>query len=79
MEYSPYRNHWWHVTLYVTTQGLTTGPIPYGDTTFDISLNLLENRLAVTTSEGDAFSFAPDDLPGAEFYGGSSRGSGPWG
>jgi hypothetical protein len=68
MEYSPYRNHWWHVTLYVTTRGLTTGPIPYGGTTFDISFDLLENRLTVTTSEGDAFSFALDDLPVAEFY-----------
>ena len=67
MEYSPYRNHWWNVTLYVTTRGLTTGPIPYGRTTFDISFNLLENRLAVTTGEG-AFSFALDDLPVAEFY-----------
>ena len=68
MEYSPYRNHWWHVTLYVTTRGLTTGPIPYGRTTFDVSFDLLENRLAVTTGEGGAFSFALDDLPVAEFY-----------
>jgi Family of unknown function (DUF5996) len=68
MEYSPYRNHWWHVTLYVTTRGLTTGPIPYGNTTFDISFDLLENRLIVNTSEGGAFSFTLDDLPVAEFY-----------
>ena len=68
MECSPYRNHWWHVTLYVTTRGLTTGPIPYGPITFDISLNLIENTLVVTTSEGDEFSFALDDLPVAEFY-----------
>jgi len=67
MEYSPYRNHWWHVTLYVTTRGLTTGPMPYGRTTFDISFDLLENRLAVTTGEG-TFSFALDDLPVAKFY-----------
>jgi hypothetical protein len=68
MEYSPYRNHWWHVTLYVTTRGLTTGPIPYGRTIFDISFDLRENRLVVTTSEGGAFSFALDDLCVAEFY-----------
>src|SRR5918998_2422400 len=67
MEYSPYRNHWWHVTLYATTRGLTTGPIPYGRTPFELSFDLLENRLAVTTGEG-AFSFALDDLPVAEFY-----------
>src|SRR5829696_5589511 len=68
MEYSPYRNHWWHVTLYVTTRGLTTGPIPYGRTTFDISFDLLENRLDVTTSEKGEFSFALDDLSVANFY-----------
>jgi hypothetical protein len=68
MQCSPYRNHWWHVTLYVTTRGLTTGPIPYGRITFDISLDLIGNTLVVTTSEGGAFSFALDDLPVAEFY-----------
>jgi len=68
MELSPFRNHWWHVTFYVTTRGLSTGPIPYGDMTFDISFDLLENRLSVTTSDKGEFSFALDDLPVAEFY-----------
>jgi hypothetical protein len=71
MELSPFRNHWWHVTLYVTTRGLSTGPIPYGpygSATFDISFDLLENKLVVTTSDEGEFSFALDDLPVAEFY-----------
>ena len=68
MSLSPPRNHWWHVTLYVTPCGLTTGPIPYPFGTFDISFDLLGNRLAVTTSEGEGFSFAMDNLPVAEFY-----------
>src|SRR5215204_5376592 len=68
MELSPFRNHWWHVTFYVTTRGLSTGPIPYGDMTFDISFDLLENKLAVTTSDKGEFSFALDDLPVAQFY-----------
>ena len=68
MGLSPFKNHWWHATLYVTTRGLSTGPIPYGNSTFDISLDLLENRLSVTTSDEGAFSFALDDLPVAEFY-----------
>ena len=29
----PPRNHWWHVTLYVSARGLTTGPMPAGDAT----------------------------------------------
>ena len=68
MELSLHKNHWWHVTLYVTPRGLTTGPIPYSSGTFDISFDLLENQLVATTSEGGEFSFALDDLPVAEFY-----------
>ena len=68
MELSPRRNHWWHVTLYVTPRGLTTGPIPHSAGTFDISFDLLENRLVVTSSDGGEFSFALTDLPVAEFY-----------
>src|SRR5215207_6511365 len=65
---SPFRNHWWHVPLYVTTRGLTTSPIPDKHITFEISFDLLNNRLVVSTSEGEGFAFAMDDLPVAEFY-----------
>jgi hypothetical protein len=68
LEYSPFRNHWWHVPLYVTARGLTTSPIPYRNVTFEISFDLMENRLIVSTSEGEGFAFAMDDLPVAEFY-----------
>src|SRR5207247_3622652 len=33
---SPWTNHSWHVTLYVTSRGLTTSPIPHGTSTFEI-------------------------------------------
>jgi len=68
MGLSPFRNHWWHVTLYVSARGLSTGPIPYGNETFEISLDLVDNGLAVATSSADGFSFALDDLPVAGFY-----------
>jgi uncharacterized protein DUF5996 len=68
LEYSPFRNHWWHVPLYVTTRGLTTSAIPYRNLTFEISFDLMENRLVVSTSEDGGFAFAMDDLPVAEFY-----------
>lgn len=68
LAHSPFRNHWWHVPLYVTTRGLTTSPIPYGHITFEISFYLMDNRLVVSTSEGEGFAFAMDDLPVAEFY-----------
>jgi hypothetical protein len=65
---SPHRNHWWQVPLYVSTRGLTTSPIPYGNITFEISFDLMDNRLAVATSEGGGFVFHLDDVPVAEFY-----------
>lgn len=68
LTYAPYRNHWWHVPLYVSTRGLTTGPISYRNTTFEISFNLLDNKLEVSTSEGGYLAFVLDDLPVAEFY-----------
>ena len=68
LEYSPFRNHWWHVPLYVTTRGLSTSPIPHRSKTFEISFDLMDNRLVVTTSEGEGFAFHQDDLSVAEFY-----------
>ena len=79
LEYSPFRNHWWHVSLYVSTRGLTTSPIPYRSTTFEISFDLMENRLVVSTSEDEGFAFAMDNLPVAEFYRGLFDGLGALG
>jgi len=31
---TPRENHWWNVTLYLTSRGLTTRPMPYGPRTF---------------------------------------------
>jgi hypothetical protein len=52
MELSPFLNHWWHVTLYVTPRGLTTSAIPYRGETFDVTFDFLEHNLFIRTSEG---------------------------
>ena len=43
---SPWLNHSWHVTLYVTARGLTTSPIPDGDRTFQIDFDFIDHSLA---------------------------------
>jgi hypothetical protein len=68
LTYAPFKNHWWHVPLYVSTRGLTTSPIPYGPKTFAVDFDLLDNRLEVSTSEAESFGFSLDDLAVAEFY-----------
>src|SRR5436190_4125259 len=52
MELSPFLNHWWHVTLYVTPRGLTTSAIPYHGGSFDVTFDFLEHTLFMRTSEG---------------------------
>jgi hypothetical protein len=64
----PPMNHWWHVTLYVTTRGLTTGPMPYDDQTFAIDFDFIAHRLVITTSAGAVEGFPLDGLSVAKFY-----------
>jgi hypothetical protein len=65
----PPLNHWWHATLYVTARGLATGPMPAGDRTAEIELDLLDHRLAVRVSDGRTAGFALRERPAcAHFY-----------
>ena len=64
----PHRNHWWHVTLYVTPRGLTTGAMPYASGTFDITFDLLSHRLKIETSQNEHRAFSLKDVSVAGFY-----------
>lgn len=52
MELSPFVNHWWHVTLYVTPRGLTTSSIPYQGSTFAVNFDFIDHTLFILTSDG---------------------------
>lgn len=64
----PWMNHWWHVTLYVTPRGTTTGEIPYGDSNFDLELDLTEHKLILRGGDGQMLRMPLDGRPIAEFY-----------
>ena len=49
---SPWTNHSWHVTLYVTSRGLTTSPIPHGASTFEIRFDFIDHELRILKSDG---------------------------
>ena len=49
---TPWLNHAWHVTLYVTARGLATSPIPHGARTFEIDFDFIEHRCIIVTSDG---------------------------
>jgi hypothetical protein len=48
----PWLNHSWHVTLYVSASGLTTGSIPYEGGLFQIDFDFIHHVLHITTSSG---------------------------
>lgn len=65
----PRLNHWWHATLYVSTRGLTTRPIPYRSGNFEIEFDFIEHKLTIRTSSGERREFdLRDGLTVAEFY-----------
>ena len=65
---SPWLNHSWHVTLYVTPRGLTTSPMPDGARTFQIDFDFIDHRLRISTSDGSQRQFALAGHSVASFY-----------
>jgi len=61
-------NHSWHVTLYVTTTGLTTSPIPYGTRTFEIAFDFVAHELTVISSDGGRARVPLEPQSVAAFY-----------
>jgi len=49
---TPWLNHSWQSTLYVTVRGLTTSPIPRGDGAFEIEFDFIAHDLAIRTDWG---------------------------
>lgn len=52
MALSAPQNHWWHVTLYVTSRGLGTSPIPWQGEYFDVEFDFVDHRLIIRLSSG---------------------------
>jgi hypothetical protein len=48
---TPWLNHSWHVTLYVTARGLTTSPIPCPAGAFQIDFDFIDHRLVILVSD----------------------------
>ena len=63
---SPWTNHSWHVTLYVTSRGLTTSPIPHGTSTFEIRFDFIDHELRILKSDGAATSVETAPAVGGE-------------
>ena len=65
---TPLVNHWWNVTLHVTSRGLATLPIPYGARTFEIAFDFIDHRLVIATDDGRIERLALAPIAVADFY-----------
>jgi hypothetical protein len=65
---TPWVNHSWHVTLYVSARGLTTGLIPHGARGFELEFDMVAQVLLVRVSDGGEarIALAPGSV--ADFY-----------
>ena len=65
---SPWVNHCWHVTLYVTARGLTTSAIWQGNRTFQIDFDFVNHRLTLQSSDGGSGGLVLEPQSVAAFY-----------
>ena len=50
--YMPKSKHWWHVTLSVSTRGLTTTPFPIAGQQLELTLDLATHHLLIDSADG---------------------------
>jgi hypothetical protein len=49
---APMQNHWWQVTLYVTSRGLTTSAMPFGERALSVEFDVIAHRLVIRSTDG---------------------------
>lgn len=67
LAHTPWLNHSWHATFYVTPNGLASSPIPDGPG-IEILFDLREHRVVGTCGEGGRASFALEPMTVADFH-----------
>jgi hypothetical protein len=65
---TPWLNHSWHVTLYLTARGLTTSPISYGADSFEIDFDFIDHLLLIKSSSGAVRTIRLRPMTVADFY-----------
>jgi hypothetical protein len=65
---TPKVNHWWNVPLYVSSRGLTTSQMPYGDRALELWFDFIDHQLVLQASDGlrKTLPLAPRSV--ADFY-----------
>ena len=65
---TPWINHSWHVTLYLTPRGLTTSPMYVGTRAVQIDFDFVDHEVQIVTSDGECSVIQLRPLSVAAFY-----------
>lgn len=65
---TPWLNHGWHVTSYVSPRGLRTSAIYDGARSFEIAFDFIAHQLRIETSDGSVKSLPLESQSVASFY-----------
>lgn len=65
---TPLINHWWNVPLYVTARGLTTSPIFYKASSFEMIFDFISDQLLIECTDGRSKSIPLESRSVADFY-----------
>ncbi len=65
---TPWMNHSWHATHYVTTRGLTTSPVPDGAGQIEIRFDFIDHAVLGESSDGRTDGFDLRSMTVAEFH-----------
>ena len=65
---TPWINHAWHVTLYISPAGLSTGSVPWDGGIFEIEFDFNTDELVIRLSNGKSAKVSLKNLSVADFY-----------
>jgi len=68
LAYTPWLNHSWHATFYLTVRGLTTSLIHCADKSVQIDFDFVDHRLVVLTSDAQSRSLPLEPMSVAVFH-----------
>jgi hypothetical protein len=68
LELTPLVNHWWNVTLYITSRGMTTSPIYHDAGSFEVKFDFIDHAVRIETSAGEVEIIALRPMTVAAFH-----------
>lgn len=69
LAHTPWLNHSWHATFYVTPRGLTTGPVSDDGQVIEVSFDFIRHELRLASSSTASSSFPLEAMSVADFCG----------